>query len=95
MNDIFELQSVLNWARTIDPNEEYVFISSRNCLLAQYLKHKGFIQPSIGGWGGADAVIEGHRITIGNFEFENVDSLICEYPRTFGAFVKRAERKLL
>ena len=40
--DVHSLSSLITWLKTKDPEEMYKYVSSSNCLLAQYYRDKGF-----------------------------------------------------
>lgn len=92
---MYELQSVVAWAKTKNPETEYDPDHPRHCLLATYLKELGvgFLHVKLDG-GVVD--FNGHA---GTFEFESnaaalYNTPIQMEPHTYGAFVARAEAML-
>lgn len=46
----FTREMFLAWVRKQDPNEEYNYLSNKDCPVARYLKHQGFRDANVGGW---------------------------------------------
>ena len=82
------LESVIAWLEEQAPEYHYDFMSNTSCLLAQFLKAKGYKKVSMGGWG--KGVADNTPV---HFTFEE-NCVAAGYPSTFGAALERA-RSLL
>lgn len=45
--DTWSLRTLISWLETMPPDEEYCFTSLGLCLIAQYLRAKGWPAPSV------------------------------------------------
>lgn len=89
--DLFTIESLIEWLETKDPNQQYDYCKSNECLGFQYLVYAGVpVEKADVGFGGRlDEFIPGlHDISIARYD----DS---EDRWSYGAALKRAARKLV
>ncbi len=86
--DPFTLDSLISWLLTKNPEEQYCWLSTGECLFGQYGRHLGF-----GKYDGAAylAALKGfnHRAASGDV-VEPFNGLAMDSPHTFGGALNRA-----
>ena len=93
---ILTVEDLVEWLESKNPAEEYVFISLQNCLIAQYLRARGYKNVSVGGSfffhkpTGFFSSVKRPRKNIPPI-FNNIST---PAPRTFGAALERARAYL-
>ena len=83
--DVHSLSSLIRWLKTKDPEESYEYTSSRNCLLAQYYRAKGY----------SKAMVDPECVRLSVFKWqdlpEHFNAIAREGEETFGAALERAK----
>jgi hypothetical protein len=84
--ELLKIENLIAWLETKDPTVAYSYMEPTSCLLAQYIRASGYPDAHCGGYwlglstGSADILIP-----------EGLKDIAWEWPRTFGAALKRAK----
>ncbi len=90
MKSIFENAALIDWLSAQDPLASYGYMDCRACLLAQYLRFRGFEEVVVDT---DSAYLEAHRFNPRQFP-PHWNDIAVRKPWTFGAALGRAREML-